>query len=260
MKLNPKKRLEIGAYIVILALAIPSGVLALQVENSIVKDLLINLSATFAGTGLLFFLLNRFFGLDNDVSAIIESTLRRNTAAKSILATNDEWKLLFPERDILNGAEKIDVLGITPIGFLTFYREVIIRKVKDGAALRLILLDPTSKASAMLQEVWEYSTLDIDVQRSLNLIHEIQETIRQAGKSRGKFEIRLLAWIPSCTMVIIDSHLSNGKAKIAINNPNYSTSTTSRPHLVLDKINDLVWYAYYSNEFEKLWSQAKPES
>ena len=259
MKLNPKQRLEVGAYIVTIALAIPSYVFAQQVENTAIQDLLINLSATFAGAGFLFFLLNRFFGIDNDLSDAIEIALKRITATKNILATNDEWQLFFPERDILNVAEKVDVLGITPIGFLTFYREVIIRRVKEGTTIRLILTDPTSKASEMLREVWEYSTLDKDIQRSLGLIHEIQDAIKQSGKNKGKFEVRLLAWIPSCTMVIMDSHLETGKAKVAINNPNYSTSTASRPHLILNKVNDLGWYTYYNDEFEKLWNQAKPE-
>jgi hypothetical protein len=260
MKLNPKQRLEIGAYIVTIALAIPSYVFALLVKNSSFQDLLINLSATFAGAGFLFFLLNRFFGLDNDLSNIIETSLRRITATKSILATNDEWPLLFPKKDILNIAEKVDVLGITPIDFLQYYREVIIKRVQVGTIVRLILIDPTSKASATFREVWEYSTFDTDFQRSLGLIHEIQDAIKKSGKSKGKFEIRLLAWIPSCTMIIVDSHLSTGKAKVAVNNPNYSTSTASRPHIILNKNNDPYWYTYYNDEFEKLWNQAKSES
>ena len=55
----------IGAYIVTMALALPSYFLAVSL-NSPLRDFLVNISATLAGAGFLFFLLNRFFGLDQN--------------------------------------------------------------------------------------------------------------------------------------------------------------------------------------------------
>lgn len=257
MKLNSKKKLEIGAYIVTMALAVPSYGLARIAKDELVQDLLINLAATFAGVGFLFFLLNRFFGIDNDPVDKIKDLLKNITESKGNLVSLNERRKRFPVGKNLFDAKNVNVLGNTLINFLDVHRELIIEKVQSGVSIRLLLINPSSKASDIFREVWEYSTFDSDIQRSFTLIESIQKALSKVGKLKGNFEVRLVPWIPSCTMIIVDPESNNGKATIGINNLNYSTSVNNRPYLVLEKHIHTHWLNYYNQEFDKLWNVAK---
>ena len=63
-KIKSYQKLEIGAYIVVFCLAVPSFILAKSIDDTHLQGFLINISATFFGVGFLFFLLNRFFGIE----------------------------------------------------------------------------------------------------------------------------------------------------------------------------------------------------
>lgn len=267
MKLSNKQRIEISAYIVTTVLAVPTFILALLVpSDSPFRDLLINLAATFAGAGFLFFLLNRFYGLESDSSeqfAEIQQLLKDANRLLGdrnphLLYDQDERRRYFPLKDHFSDAQHIDVLGNSLTGFLETWRDLLVQRIQQGTKVRLLLIDPDSKFPNLMREVWPYATLSSDLERSLIYIRGIHNAISKNGKTmNGSMEVGFIAWNPSCTFILIDPLARTGKAMVTYNNPNYSTPISKRPHVLLNNREDQRWMEYYTGEFNRAWESSR---
>jgi len=254
-KIDTRKRLESSAYIIVASFIVPCIAVALLSDNEFIKDVAINLASTLFGVVFLFFLINRFLGLESRVEEKVDQVLSFTQNSSQVLVNYEGRRKRLPVGAALSEAKEVKVLGNTLIGFLESYRELILQRVKVGLKIRLILVDPRCYTVEKSSKRWKYSTLKADAQRGLLLAENIQNQLNELGAIKGSYEVRRTNWLPTYTMLLYDSRSKDGRGSIIINNLNYATPVNSSPNLVVSKSVNANWLKFFDQEFELLWNE-----
>jgi len=241
-KLTSRNRLEIGAYLVTLALAVPSYVWAVKAGDTALRDFLINISATFAGVGFLFFLLNRFFGLDST----------------TVLGTEEVSATSFFKDDIadLRGrfrkAKSIAINGMTLSSTSTKYRKDFKDCLERGGEVRIIVVDPNlpvlDVAANRFSKHQDASKIRRECEQALDNFGTLWE---QEGK-RKPIQVRLCNAVPPYGMWLIDADSPNAEIWVEI----YSFRGEFEPALHLLPFRDGDWFNFFREQFEILWGSS----
>lgn len=257
--MNPKRRKKfaVAVYLSVAAIGLALIFGAVLYVQGIWRDITISLAANFLGVGLLFFLVNLFFGLDSDdvIGERLRETVESLEKRLSILTDSAESRKRFETERRFESANRIDLLGYSLSGILYKYHSLIAERVKDGAKVRVLVINPKSHAVDVIKENSDENsfTFESDLKIALTRMRVANELIvSDTKKTKGSFEVRLISWIPSCTLVIVNAGSGEGKMTVAINSPSNS-QPEDRPYLILDKREHAHWFEYYEKHFDVLW-------
>lgn len=248
MKLTQKQKLEIGAYVVTIALAFPLYFLATKYEDSTLGDFLLNISATLAGAGFLFFLLNRFFGIEFEIGDGFEKEI----SAERFFKTDFFYDL----KERVSKAKSVRVNGFsltrTSNSFLIPFQACI----KNGGSVNVIMIDPNKESVLELSSRRSFRRQNLDkLQRECMIALDNFETLWEgSGQNKEKFEVRLCHAIPSFGIWVIDEESRSAEIWVIF----YSFRGEVNPKLRLTPHKDGVWFDFFKNQFEILWQDSKP--
>ena len=153
----------------------------------------------------------------------------------------------------MKAADEIDLLGYTFVGFIDELRTSILERLRQGARIRILLVDPTTIAGKLMMQQNPHTKYPCDVRIVLDRYEEIK-----GQEACANMELRLLRWIPSCSMVILNGSKESGRMKIGIYPLAYSTRMDERAYFSLARGDDQRWYPVFLAQYNKLWERAKP--
>lgn len=242
-KFTSRQKLEVGAYIVTLALAVPSYFWAISIGDSPLRDFVINLSATFAGAGFLFFLLNRFFGLDTG------SKFGDGEAISAVNFFRPDFEDL---RERFRKANSIAINGIT----LSRTSNTYLNELKDclarGGNVRIVIVNPQHPALEVAANRFNKHQDAEKIRRECEQTMDNLETLFSPNRREKSVQVRLSNAVPPFGIWLIDADKSNAEIWAEI----YSFRGIRDPALHLIPYRDGEWFDYFQEQFEKLWEDA----
>lgn len=242
-KFTSRQKLEVGAYIVTLALAIPSYFWAISVGDSPFRDFLINLSATFAGASFLFFLLNRFFGLE---SVAISQSEEPISAIKFFKHDFDDLRERFRK------ANSIAINGITLSRTSNTYLNELKACLARGGDVRIIIVDPQHSALEVATNRFNKHQDAVKIRRECEQALDNFETLFSLNRKSKSVQIRLSDAVPPFGIWLIDANRPNAEIWAEI----YSFRGTRDPTLHLLPYRDGEWFDFFQEQFEVLWENS----
>jgi len=237
------QKLEVGAYIVTLALAIPSFIFAKILNPSPFQDFLINLSATFAGAGFLFFLLNRFFGIETGTFLGNDGPI---SATKFFKHDFDDL------RDRLGNAESIDINGITLARTSNTYINEFNKCLAHGGSVRILIVDPKHPVLEAVANRFNKHQDANKIRREIEQSLDNLETLFSSGRKNKSFQIRLSDAVPPFGIWLIDAGNKNAEIWAEI----YSFRGNRDPALHLLPNRDGEWFNFFQEQYEILWNNS----
>jgi hypothetical protein len=93
-----------------------------------------------------------------------------------------------------------------------------------------------------------------DIEGALSYARSIAR--RSKGVGAGKIKVRLIDWIPSCSMIFLNPDQKDGRLILGIYTPYFNLATENRPHMVLTAEKDAHWYKSYLHQFKTLWQES----
>jgi hypothetical protein len=153
-------------------------------------------------------------------------------------------------------ATHIDIMGYSLISFLLAYRESIVQAVLKGAKVRMIVINPDSKVIDIMRDLSPSTSIRSDIQRS---IHSATYVANKSKTSlKGDILVRLVDWIPSCSLIITDPEKEIGIIRVGVYTPHYKSPSDNRVFMKLSQKKEKYWFDIYAEEFELLWAESKP--
>lgn len=254
------KRKQLYALAVYLLLAAVAAILVLVAANYLKEDpwqgLLINLSTEVAGVVIIFFVVNRLFLLDKDSDLLEELTfLRKDVKSRfSPFVSRDLDRERFDLPRLLAGAESVDLVGYSFANLLGEHREHLVEAVQLGAKIRVLLVNPSSAASDLISRSTQEPERFLDaVRRSLRYLRDIRQLLADSNNAQDALTVRLISWIPSCHMIILDAKQGRGIARIGINSFSFRLGQPKRVSLILSREDYPTEFDYFAAQFELLW-------
>ena len=222
-----KKRYALAVYLLLGSIATILALTALNyVQSETLKNLLLNLSTELGGAALIFFIVNRLFLLEeNDIANQI-SQLRREIDKKfSPLISGNQSRELFPVEDKLKNAIQVDLLGYNLLSLLRNIRQLLINEIIDGASVRILIVDLHSQAGRVMQQNSNKPhMIESDFILALDFICDMKQEI-EAMNGNGSIGVKLVSWIPSCSLFIIKYSENEGIMKVTVHPPSFRLPT-----------------------------------
>lgn len=181
------------------------------------------------------------------------SVHRQKSNQKSVGALADHSII---DRSSFLKVSQIDVLGYSLRNFIHNNQQTLVEAVLNGASIRLIVIDPDGNAIKLVEGIKPKTGLADDVRRSLQISGNILEDSK--ASIRGKFEIRVIDWIPSCSLTILNPMNEDGWLEVGIFPPNYKRVAEKKAYIQFSKKENENWFTEYLNEFNDLWIISKP--
>ncbi len=193
--------------------------------------------------------------LENVTTSRAQISLGRKTESGFLKKLDEFYGESVTIKKELAEATQIDLMGYSLISFLLAYSDAIVQAVLKGAKVRMIVINPNSKVIEVMRDLSPKNSIQNDIQRSLHSASSI--TNKGKGSLKGGIEVRLIDWIPSCSLIITDPEKESGVIRIGVNTPHYTSSSDKRAHMVLSPKKEKYWFDVYTEEFELLWAEAK---
>jgi hypothetical protein len=261
-----KTRYLLATYLVVTALAAISlllGVLRYP-SGSWQQSMLLNLSASMFCVAVLFFLVNRFFLLDEwNMSDRIEKLLNSVEESKSTSA--EQFFKPNPALDgYVQGAHQIDWCGVTIEEEIHTNITKIRDSLKTGSIIRILVVDPQSNALEMsalrsqgirqerFKQKLDATLADMAYLHNCWTSYKSQET----GKPIGSLSVRLLPYAPSFGMFSFNK--DTNEAVVFIEVYAHADGFGSFPQFGLNPQKDGKWYKFFVSQFEEMWETATP--
>lgn len=130
------------------------------------------------------------------------------------------------------------------------------RRLKEGATLRFLLVDPDSNAVSIIAE---RNYVYRDPEKLKSVIESSLESLRQIGAGqnvKGSAEIRVLRYVPSYGLTMIDPNQTGGR--IHVDSYPYRVPPEDYPCFWLEREKDAKWYEFFRAQFSAMWESAKP--
>jgi hypothetical protein len=252
-----QQRFKQAVYIAIFSFALLLLLLGFISKEGYWRDLSLNIGTDLLGVVLLFFIVNKFFGLDTEdnVSERIEKLLDNLDRREDILCDNKEGIERFQFELLAQSLKELDVVGINLAEFLQEFYDQIICRVQDGAIVRILIIDPHSQARELINRNTTVNDFDGNVQRALGYAQKIQKgLINNSKRSKGSFEVHLINWVPSFSAIIVDKSLLTGTAKIAVYSLHYEIPVYSgRLNILAPRKEQSKWFDYCVDQFNRAW-------
>ncbi|MEW5720623.1 MAG: hypothetical protein AB1817_18505 [Chloroflexota bacterium] len=162
-------------------------------------------------------------------------------------------------------ANSIDMCGITLTSAINKQFGNIRERLKQGASVRLLIIDPDSLAlqmSSLRSESpddveYHHKRLMASLEDVKYLYKSWKENQSQQGQNskKGSFSVHLLAYAPSFGIYAFDTSQPNGAVIVEIYP--HKSGFKSPPIFNLTAQRDGQWYKYFIGQFEEMWAAAK---
>ena len=218
-----KRRLALAVYLFLGLLCILLVVIPLAYidKSNPIKDVLLNLASEIAGVVLIFFIVNRLFLIDREDELSKKIDLLQNSVETkfSPLVWKSKANEHFDFDTLIYSAETISLLGYNLAQLLGDRRAQLAEAVSRGLNLRIMIIDPDGEAAKFFFSSLDSDMLSRDAQRSLRYFNDIKKVEYQSGKPKGLFNVKLISWVPSCGMNIVQFNKDDGIARISLHSP-----------------------------------------
>lgn len=165
----------------------------------------------------------------------------------------------------VQGADQIDWCGVTLSSTINKQFGYLRERLKQGAKVRLLVIDPDSLAPQMSarrseepDDVDYYRTRLEATLRDIDYLHKgWKEYQSQQGSSQtGSFSVRFLSYAPSFGLLSFDARRSDGIVFVEVYP--HGSGYESPPTFDLTPHRDGEWYHYFVDQFEQMWEGARP--
>ena len=203
------------------------------------------------GIGELVLRYTLLYSLDRKVESLakLSQALSSGHLAKAFLKDRSQFP---PFANRVKDAREIYIMGISLQGMVGYHASIFLEKVREGAKIRFLVMDPTSQSvettARGLYKANDPAVLRRDIQSTIGRITEMRELDGSA------VELRLTNYVPSCGIVLVDPDKDSGV--IIVELYPYLVSAASRAHFELTPA-DGRWYKYFRDQFESVWKNAK---
>jgi hypothetical protein len=153
-------------------------------------------------------------------------------------------------------AISIYILGMNLRRTLTNYYGMLESKLNDGGILKFLLVDPKSNA---LPIIADRNYVYRDVEKLEETIESTLETLSQmksTNSSRGSIEVRVLRYVPSFGLLLLDPELPKGRIRVDIYP--YRVPPDTYPSFWVDCKMNKKWFEFFRNQFYVMWEAAIP--
>ncbi|MBN1348690.1 hypothetical protein JXJ21_04710 [candidate division KSB1 bacterium] len=256
------QRLALAVYLFLAALAIVFALLGIFVfkADSPACNLILNIATEIAGVVLIFFIVNKLFLLDKERDLVkqLESIKRGIHSRFSPIAWENRKYGLFDFERHLFVAQSVYLMGYNLASLIKEYRLQIREALLKGVRIQILIVDLESNAANLITEASSSKTwVKSDGEKSLKYIGYIKEALLQAGGKGELLEVRLMSWIPNCSMIIVNKSDDTGIAKIALHHPSINLPLEPRYReeltLLLNTEEQSREFNYFKKNFEILW-------
>lgn len=190
------------------------------------------------------------FSIDRHVSALSETseTLLAGHVARFFLKDRSA----FPPFDVrVKKSKQIWFLGMSLQGLVAYHQGVFVKKARDGASLRVLIMNPESPScdakAVGLFSATDPATLRNHIAGTINFCQKLKEDFN------ASIELRLTNFVPTFSLVLIDPDDSDGV--IIVEMYPYLVTAHDRVHFELTP-GDGEWYQYFRDQFEGIWRDA----
>lgn len=259
-----KTKYLLATYLVVTALAIICLFVSRSyvAEGTWVESMLQNLSAELFGVVLIFFLVNRFFLVEEwETSERIEKLLEKLETFESTSA--EQFFRAIPNLDTyIQSATQIDWCGVTMEEEVHSNISKLRDRLKAGANIRILIADPKSQALEMSTlrsdgiKIDRYQKKLDSVLDDMKYLHRSWTDYKrtEAAKNVGDFSVRLLPYAPSFGIF----SFNKGQSDSVVFSEIYAHADGfgSFPTFSLTPQRDGEWYSFFTSQFEQMWETA----
>lgn len=161
----------------------------------------------------------------------------------------------------LERVKQIDIIAYSGVYLFQNFQEKFTKAVSNGATVRIMLINPDSEASKLLASNQYFEENPVDTKRSIERIKQIWQkavdnSVKKAkarGNKAGSIELRLINWVPSISLIILDRDSEDAELKIKINSLYVDTPPNNTPNKIIRKQISPVWFDYFVVQYEKVW-------
>jgi hypothetical protein len=159
--------------------------------------------------------------------------------------------------DDLRGAGDIRLVGVTLGRTVRDLARTIERRLRAGATVRVVVIDPDGSAPLdAIERTLGVTSPDLYRPRIKSTI-EILDNLAAESGGNGHIEVRLLPFVPAFGMYLIDPDEPDGRTYVEIYQ---HRSREPNPCFQLKAERDGHWYKFFVNQFDVLWDSARPVS
>jgi hypothetical protein len=180
-----------------------------------------------------------------------ETTLGNVQASKFLLRERPHFENNFQD------AQEIFIVGTTLSRTVRDYLGIFEKRLKEGARIKFVIIDPKSDA-AKQATLRSYGVKSEDFYHNrIKPTIDLLQILASLPDLKGVSEFRLLPYMPSFGLVLINPKEANGKIYVEIYQ---HKSLEPNPLFILEAQRDEKWYRFFLQQFEVLWSSSRPAS
>lgn len=166
-----------------------------------------------------------------------------------------------PLPDRLKNAKEIWIFAPSAVNLLSAHTCELLRTgplSRPGGVIRVVVLDPTEKAAVQLATRQLDDSLDYPIQDFTASLQTTMNLLRAMASwhINSSFEYRLLDYNPGFSLVAIDPNSRNGRLIVEFHGF-HNEATSSRMHIEIDRKQSDHWYAYWADQFNRIWEAAR---
>jgi len=163
----------------------------------------------------------------------------------------------------LRQATEVWIFAPTAINILTQYSEILRTGAlsRPDGSVRVVVLNPANEpalqlATRQLDDSVDFPTQDVrgTLKNSLHLLQAMA-----SWKSSGAFAFKFLDYNPGFSLVAINPGRQDGSVIIEFHGF-HNIATSSRMHIKLERKESDHWYAYWVEQFNRMWADATTPS
>ena len=153
--------------------------------------------------------------------------------------------------EVLMNAQRVSISGRTAMALFVRYGGEMIERIRSGADVRVLILDPRSTGTADLY-AGDRGSYDANLQA---VRAGIERVYRAAENAAGSFEVRLLECAPTYGCVMAEKDSPQISAAILHLYFAYTRVGADRPVIALTSKDR--WFTIFLNEFNTAWREGK---
>jgi Domain of unknown function (DUF5919) len=155
----------------------------------------------------------------------------------------------------LRAADDIRLVGVTLSRTVRDLVGVLDRRLRAGAALRIVIIDPDSSAPVEAVARTLGVTSPAYYRPRVESTMDILGALASLPGTAGRIEVRLLPFVPTFGMYLIDPATPDGLVYVEMYQ---HRSLEPNPCFGLRAERDGRWYRFFVNQFDTLWDSARP--
>jgi len=171
-------------------------------------------------------------------------------------------KELFQLSEKLKVAKSVWINGYSCAQLFKEFKGEMERALINGTDFKIIITEPNSTATRMMEERdVNAARVVADINYVLSEINAIKNTLAQAkNRHAGSLDVKLIDWLPSCSMILFNPDEEDGEVKIKVYPPFYSTNHFNPIEMIIDRKNFPDQFAYFHEQYHRLWTRETDKS